>query len=167
MGIIRQMAIGLLVAAGVSQPAIAQSPPPQSLSLQNLPTGEYYYQRPSPPGRPSRAYVLLRKVGRTVIGLDVRLRERACFRGFIEDNRIVDATRVLPPYQPDSQWQYGEGVMLDLDAYQRIPISPDSSAADPVISNQALPYAPISHEGEAITPEDRATLQTCIELFWR
>jgi hypothetical protein len=135
MGAIRPVttAILLLVALITQQ---------DTATLENLPTGEYRYERIAGAGRGRPAYVLLRKVGTTVIGLDARsLREQACFRGFIQDNQIVTATRIFPPYQPDSRWEHIEGLMVDLEQYQRVDRE-DSEA-------------------------DRAALQTCIEFFWR
>lgn len=110
-------------------------------SLENLPTGEYYYEKiGTREGVPSQA-ILLRKAGRTVIGVQIRsASNNPCFRGFAENNRIVNATRVFPPYNPASRSDFREE-LLDLDQY-------------------------ILVERE-VSQGDRATLQTCIQFFWR
>ena len=92
----------------------------QEVPLSGSPNGEYFF-RGSPSSELSgESYLLLRKWGRIVVGMDARLPlEIACFKGFIEDNKIVDATRVLPPYTPDADWAYQPGEMLDLDSYER------------------------------------------------
>jgi hypothetical protein len=63
----------------------------------------------------------------------------ACFRGFASGNQIISATRILAPYQPDSELQQGE--TLNLTGYR--------------ITDQAVTQA----EAEA--------LRTCVGVFWR
>lgn len=121
-------------------------------SLESLPTGQYYYVNSNagsdagsnadaePAERRRQAYVLLRKAGTTVIGVDGRSQTPTCFRGFIEGDRIIDATRVFPPYQPDSRWDTQEE-LVNLSQYQAIEQPP--------------------------SPEQAETLQTCIQFFWR
>lgn len=110
---------------------------PDQTILEQLPTGLYYYSQPNPK-RPN--FVLFRKSGSTIIGLDHRSATApACFRGFIDGNQIINTTRVFAPYQPDSQLQQGQ--TIDLTAY--------SVTEDTV-------------------PEDASTtLKTCISFFWR
>lgn len=108
-------------------------------SLEALPTGQYYYvdgasDRRHPP------YLLLRKAGSTVIGVDGRSRMQPCFRGFIKGDRIVNATRLFPPYRPDSTWDTQEE-LADLSQYQVVEQDP--------------------------TDEQAETLRTCIQFFWR
>ncbi|MBD3884145.1 hypothetical protein IFO70_20570 [Phormidium tenue FACHB-886] len=114
---------------------------PTAISLEQLPTGRYYYASPEASANlKRRSFVLLRKAGTTVIGFDHRsAAEPACFRGFIEGDRIINATRVLPPYQPDSPLHSGE--TLDLTGYQ-----------------------PVEHD---VSAQEAETLQTCINFFWR
>lgn len=109
-------------------------------ALENLPTGQYYYVQSEASVPERQRYVLLRKAGSTVIGIDARSRLHSCFRGFIKGDRIVDATRVFPPYQPDSRWDT-QDELVDLSQYQTI--EPD------------------------LTDEQSETLQTCIQFFWR
>lgn len=109
-------------------------------SLESLPTGQYYYVASEADKRRTTAYVLLRKAGTTVIGVDGRSPMPACFRGFITGDRIIDATRVFPPYQPDSRLDTQEELM-NLSQYQVIEQDP--------------------------TDEQAETLQTCMQFFWR
>lgn len=108
-------------------------------SLEQLPTGLYYYSQPdASPKRPD--FVLFRKSGSAIIGWDHRsVTAPACFRGFLDGNQIVHATRVFAPYQPDSQLQQDE--TIDLTTYEASQPSLSDSTAD--------------------------TLQTCINFFWR
>ncbi|NJL21623.1 MAG: hypothetical protein HC895_13685 [Leptolyngbyaceae cyanobacterium SM1_3_5] len=86
-------------------------------TLEMLPMGEYYYERTGA-GRPQ--HVLLRKVGRTTIGVDLQaIGEPICFRGWLDGNTVVNATWMLPPYQPDSRLMREDGVFLDLNTYRR------------------------------------------------
>ncbi|MEL7314050.1 MAG: hypothetical protein AAFN08_03755, partial [Cyanobacteria bacterium J06559_3] len=88
------------------------------------------------------AYLLLQKWGRIVVGVDTLSSSRTtCFKGFVEDNAIVDATRVLPPYTPDAEWTYQPGEMLDLSDYDR--------------------------RGDAIAEADRTALNVCLDVFAR
>lgn len=80
------------------------------LSLEEQSTGQYYYT----------GYILLRKAGHTAIGVDGRRSRLICFRGFVEGDRIVNATRIMPPYQPDSRWESRDGTMVDLSGYDRV-----------------------------------------------
>lgn len=115
-------------------------------TLEDLPTGQYYYHVANPratnPHPRERGYLLLRKAGNTVIGIDRRsLSRNPCFRGFAEGDWITDATRVFPPYQPNSRLDFQEGEWIDLKQYQQ---------AEPTL-----------------TAEQTAELQTCIDFFWR
>ncbi|NJN56883.1 MAG: hypothetical protein HC879_04995 [Leptolyngbyaceae cyanobacterium SL_5_9] len=113
-------------------------------SLENLPTGEYYYQ-PSFSGRGAGQFVWFRKAGRTVVGVMRSEDGNFCFRGFAEGNQIVDATRVFPPYDPASRQDFQEE-MLDLGEYSQV-----------------------ERDGQVgrVREGDRTTLQTCIQFFWR
>ena len=116
-----------------------QSARSQVVSLQEKPTGEYYYESTGS-GRPQ--HVLLRKAGRTVIGVDLQaIGDPVCFRGWLEGDRIVNATWLLPLYQPDARLTHTEGVMLDLASYH--PVSDRPSAPD------------------------REALRSCMNFFWR
>ncbi|MEO0533471.1 MAG: hypothetical protein AAF215_06345 [Cyanobacteria bacterium P01_A01_bin.123] len=122
---------------GVVQPTQGQN-----ISFSALPNGEYYYLGTPASEFLDSPYILLHKWGRIVIGIDARLPTRlVCFKGFVEDDRIVDATSVLPPYTPGSAWDYQSGEMLDLSQYDRI-----------------------TYAG---TEEDRATLDICLDVFSR
>jgi hypothetical protein len=145
MGAVRQLSTAVLVALAVVSHHEANS-------LESLPPGTYYYEHPS-----RSASVLLRKAGRSVIGLDSQ--EQACFRGFIEGDRIVNATRVDPPYQPDSRLEHRDGIMLNLAEYQRVE---DSIAANAPF---AATIAPRPSLEEHMRQVDRETLQTCIQFF--
>lgn len=135
------MQISLSVALVLSLAVTTNSSGP-SLSLEDLPPGEYYYEGSYSSEMRGSQYVLLRKVGKTVIGLEVQSRSRnPCFRGFAEENRIIDATRLFPPYHPDSKWEFQQGEALNLNRYHRVE--------------------------QVGTTGDRETLQTCIGVFWR
>ncbi|NEQ27193.1 MAG: hypothetical protein F6K28_50945 [Microcoleus sp. SIO2G3] len=111
----------------------------QASSVEMLPTGEYYYESTGA-GRPQ--YVLLRKAGRTVIGVDLQaIGEPVCFRGWLEGDAVVNATWMLPPYQPDSRLTHEDGVLLDLTSYRPATDTPSR--------------------------EERAALRSCIHFFWR
>jgi hypothetical protein len=115
----------------------------ETLTLETLPTGQYYYQSVGAADARERGYVLLRKAGKTVIGIDRRelSRRNPCFRGFAEGDRITNATQVFPPYQPDSRLDFQAGEWMDLAQYQQ---------SEPTL-----------------TVQQTAELQTCIEFFWR
>ncbi|MEM9005074.1 MAG: hypothetical protein AAGE59_16320 [Cyanobacteria bacterium P01_F01_bin.86] len=120
----------------------AQPASTQNSVLSELPDGEHYYLGHSSSELFDTPYVLFHKWGRIVVGVDSRSPSGlACFKGFIEDNTIVDATRVLPPYTPDAEWDYRPGEMLDLSNYERHP--------------------------DAIAATDRSTLSTCLDVFAR
>jgi hypothetical protein len=131
---------GLLLGLSILVPAsLAQE---TRAMLETLPTGQYYYVRKDTPPQTQAGYVLLRKTGRTVIGVDGRIQAQpVCFRGFIAANQITHATRVYPPYQPDSRWEVDRDVMVELSTYEQVDRSP--------------------------TAEQLKTLQTCIQYFWR
>lgn len=110
------------------------APTAELTALENLPTGQYYYQEPplrssaqtslnagaNAPHQLRQGYLLLRKAGHSVIGIDRRLRSRhACFRGFVEGDRIISTMRVFPPYRPDARWER-QADMVDLSRYQRV-----------------------------------------------
>jgi len=78
--------------------------------LEKLPTGNYYYEKVA-----GTDYVLLRKVGRIVVGISRNI----CFKGFANKNSIVDATRVSPPYNPASQWEHQRGEAINLNYYRQ------------------------------------------------
>ena len=112
----------------------------ESITLESMPTGNYYYQglRFSEVAR--SPYILLRKVGHTVAGVEVRGRVgNPCFKGFVDQNSVVDATRVFPPYNPDSEWKHQKGEMFNLDSYRRIE--------------------------RTFTASDNAALQKCLRVF--
>lgn len=110
--------------------------------LESLPAGQYYYVRKNIPPQTQAGYVLLRKAGRTVIGVDGRIpNQPVCFRGFIHANQITHATRIYPPYQPDSRWEVNREVMVELSSFEPVDRLPSE--------------------------EQLKTLQTCIQFFWR
>jgi hypothetical protein len=118
----------------------------ESIPLEELPRGEYYYERVEavilsnePQGATQPAFLILGKVGRTVVGMEVGLRSASCFKGFVQGNQIVDMTRIFPPYDPASVWNFQPGVAIDLDDYQRVE--------------------------RTLSERDRHTFQTCIEFF--
>ncbi|MBD2089706.1 hypothetical protein H6F67_07550 [Microcoleus sp. FACHB-1515] len=111
----------------------------QTPTLETLPTGEYYYESTGA-GRPQ--HVLLRKVGRTTIGVDLQaIGDPVCFRGWLDGNMIVNATWMLPPYQPDARLMHEDGVLLDLSAYRPAIDSPSAA--------------------------DQDALRSCMQFFWR
>ena len=110
------------------------------ITLENMPTGNYYYEglRFSEVAR--SPYILLRKVGHAVAGVEIRGRVgNPCFKGFLDQNSVVDATRVLPPYNPASKWEHQKGEMFNLDSYRRI--------------------------DRTFTASDNAALQKCLRVF--
>ena len=89
-------------------------------SLRALPDGEHYYQGQSSSELLVTPYALFHKWGRIVVGIEGHSpADAACFKGFLEGHAIVDATRVLPPYTPDAEWNYQSGLMLDLSQYEK------------------------------------------------
>lgn len=111
----------------------------QSITLENLPTGNYYYERIRSE-KATNQYVLLRKAGHIVAGIEVRSRSgNPCFKGFANQNSVVDATRVFPPYEPASKWEHQKGEALNLNSYRRIE--------------------------RVITTSDQAALMKCIRVF--
>ena len=122
---------------GAMQLAYSQDTP-----LSESPNGEYFFKGSPSSELSGEPYLLLHKWGRIVVGMDARLPlEIACFKGFIEDNKIVEATRVLPPYTPDADWAYQPGEMLDLGSYER--------------------------STEPSMEVDRETLEVCLQVFSR
>jgi hypothetical protein len=118
----------------------------QSIPLEELPRGEYYYEQieavvlsNGSQGTAPRSFLVLGKVGRTVVGMEAGLRSASCFKGFVQGNQIVDMTRIFPPYDPASAWNFQTGVAIDLDDYQRVE--------------------------RTLSERDRNTFQTCIEFF--
>ncbi|MDB9527000.1 hypothetical protein PN498_13450 [Oscillatoria sp. CS-180] len=110
--------------------------------LSEMPNGRHYYSETSASEFLDAPYVLFQKWGRIVVGIDSSSRSgTACFKGFIEDNAIVDATRVSPPYTPDAAWDYQSGEMLNLSHYYRV--------TDP------------------ISDAEQAALEVCLEVFAR
>ncbi|MBF2003428.1 MAG: hypothetical protein IGS38_22230 [Synechococcales cyanobacterium M58_A2018_015] len=117
------------------------------MTLEALPPGQYDYLQvePNPDGLalPERQdnTLLLHKVGRTVIGVNRRRgMAQLCFRGFAEDNRLLNVTRIFPPYQPDSNWDF-QADWLDVSNYQR--------------------------RERAFTAAEQADLLTCLQVFGR
>lgn len=107
--------------------------------LENLPTGNYYYENLRSE-KVGNQYIVLRKVGHVVVGVDVQSRFRnPCFKGFVEQNRIVDATRIFSPYDPASKWDHRKGEVFNLDSYRRIE--------------------------QTFTASDNAALQKCLRVF--
>jgi hypothetical protein len=89
------------------------------LPLEEQSTGQYYY------ADGEDRYLLLRKAGHTAIGVDGRRSQLLCFRGFVEGDRITNATRIFPPYAPDSRWDARDGTMVDLSRYQQVGLPDD------------------------------------------
>ncbi|MEL6854074.1 MAG: hypothetical protein AAFO83_03085 [Cyanobacteria bacterium J06607_13] len=127
--------IALLI--GVSQPV-------QNLTLvlSELPDGEHYYVQPTSHELTGDRALFLKKWGRIVVGVDTLSSSRVtCFKGFVEEDAIVDATRVHPPYTPNAEWTYQSGEMLSLGDYRR--------------------------RTDAIAATDRTALDICIDVFAR
>jgi hypothetical protein len=127
-----------LAFSSVNQPT--DRPNRSQTQLEDLPTGQYYYEVPTPTQAEPR-FVLLRKAGRGVIGLDRRSTSNICFRGFLEGDRIVNAVRVFPPYHPDSKWDSRGGELMNLSRYQQV--------------------------DRKITATEATALQTCLQFFSR
>lgn len=128
--------------APVSAQVAASQLVSSSADLTALPTGRYYFAPPdqSSTSRKRPSFVLFRKSGSTIIGWDHRSAlEPACFRGFIEGDQVVRATRLFAPYQPDSVLQSGETI--------------DMSGLEST-----------DHE---ISAAEAQSLQTCMNFFWR
>jgi hypothetical protein len=89
------------------------------LPLEEQSAGQYYYLDGED------RYLLLRKAGHTAIGVDGRRSQLLCFRGFVEGDRITNATRIFPPYAPDSRWDSRDGTMVDLSQYQQVGLPDD------------------------------------------
>ncbi|MBE7381023.1 MAG: hypothetical protein F6J95_006400 [Leptolyngbya sp. SIO1E4] len=110
--------------------------------LQELPDGEHYYRGHGASELLTAPYTLFRKWGRIVVGIHGHsAMDAACFKGFLDGSTLVDATRVLPPYTPDAEWDYQPGVMLDLGQYEKV--------TDPMVA------------------ADREALEVCLEVFSR
>jgi hypothetical protein len=103
---------GLEIASESFIPVSLTSSPFLPLAEQS--SGQYYYHDTD------NGYILLRKAGQGVMGVDGRRSQLLCFRGLLEGDRITNATRVFPPYAPDSQWQVRDGTMVDLSQYQQV-----------------------------------------------
>ena len=115
-------------------------------ALSELPDGQHYYAEhhaePISSELTRTRALFLQKWGRIVVGVDtLSSSRRACFKGFVEENAIVDATRVLPPYTPNAEWTYQLGEMINLSHYDR--------------------------RTDAIAATDRAALDICLEVFAR
>jgi hypothetical protein len=106
---------------------------PPFLPLAEQSAGQYFYLSDS-------GYILLRKAGHSVIGVDGRRSRLLCFRGLLEGDRITNAMRIFPPYDPDSRWETRNGTMLDLSEYEQV--------------------------GQA-DEEQEAALKKCLEVFAR
>lgn len=114
-----------------------------SIEIADLPTGNYYYESTEPlvENHVPSSGILLRKRGFTVIGVYLPSRvPQPCFRGFSKGNRVINATRIYPPYAPDSTMESRQ--QIDLDPYARL-------------------------DDWEMTERDRDALQTCIQVFWR
>lgn len=130
--------------------------PVQALSLAltpelfDLPDGEHYFVAARSNELTSNELtsdrtLFLRKWGRIVVGVDTISSQATCFKGFVEENAIVGATRVLPPYTPNAEWTYQSGKMIDLGGYDR----------------------QIEAIAATDTATDRTALDTCLEVFSR
>ncbi len=114
----------------------------QPATLADLPAGSYRYEATHVSSGAEPSQLLLWKRGHTVIGVQSRsATAKFCFRGFVEQNRIVNATRVAPPYAPDSRWEALRGDAFNLDDYRR--------------------------SERALTEGDQAALRQCFQVFWR
>ncbi|MEM8504886.1 MAG: hypothetical protein AAF716_17235, partial [Cyanobacteria bacterium P01_D01_bin.1] len=88
-------ALGCSVALLMNNALTGHSEPPSLLasfatSVSDIPSGEHYFLGPSSAGPFDPPYVLLRKWGNVVVGIDTRPGSNAvCFKGFIEGNKIV------------------------------------------------------------------------------
>ncbi len=134
-------AVSLLTATLILSTFLASNPP-ASAPLEELPTGNYYYEELASSQRGRRQYVLLRKAGRVVVGIEVGPKSgNACFKGFVEQNSVVTATRIFPPYAPDSRWEHQRGEAINLNRYRRT----DWTGTD----------------------SDKAALLKCLQLFSR
>ncbi|MBE9063572.1 hypothetical protein [cf. Phormidesmis sp. LEGE 11477] len=113
-----------------------------ALGLFELPDGEHYYVEPISSELTGDRTLFLQKWGRIVVGVDtISSFNSTCFKGFVEADAIVNATRVLPPYTPNAEWTYQPGEMTNLSNYDR--------------------------RIEAIAATDRAALDICLEVFAR
>jgi hypothetical protein len=110
----------------------------RSVTLEEQSTGQYFYAALDAPEQ----YLLMRKVGHSVIGVDGRRSQKICFRGFLDGDRIVNAMRIFPPYAPDSRWESSRsGELVNLSQYVQL---------------DQLP-----------TEEQAASLKPCLEFFSR
>jgi hypothetical protein len=110
----------------------------RSVTLEEQPTGQYLYAAIDAPEQ----YILVRKAGHSVIGVDSRRSQNICFRGLLKGDRIVNAMRVFPPYAPDSRWESSRsGELVNLSHYLQL---------------DQLP-----------TEEQAAALKPCLEFFSR
>lgn len=113
---------------------------PQHTMLRSLTSGDYYYEKINSFKMSNNRYLLFHKIGHTVIGIDVQsLFENSCFRGMVSQNSIVNVTRIFPPYDPASKWEFLQGKAIELNHYRKI--------------------------DRASTASDRAALLRCIQVF--
>lgn len=102
---------------------LAQRP----VTLEEQATGRYLYAGIDAPEQ----YILLRKAGHSVIGVDGRRSQKVCFRGFLDGDRIINAMRVFPPYAPDSRWESSRsGELVNLSHYLQLDQLPTEEQAD-------------------------------------
>lgn len=93
----------------------------QFLVLESLPSGEYYYEKLLSSKKSINRYLLLSKRGHIVTGIDGQsLSKNPCFKGFVKQNSLVNVTRVFPPYDPASKWEFLKGEAFDLNLYRKV-----------------------------------------------
>jgi hypothetical protein len=110
----------------------------RSVTLEEQSAGQYFYAAIDAPEQ----FILVRKAGHSVIGVDGRRSQKICFRGFLDGDRIVNAMRIFPPYTPDSRWESSRsGELVNLSHYLQL---------------DQLP-----------TEEQAAALKPCLEFFSR
>jgi hypothetical protein len=132
------MAIGSAVTLSIQSPVQLPEINHVSLTLEEQSTGQYFYAAIDA----HEQYILVRKAGHSVIGVDGRRSQKICFRGFLDGNRIVNAMRVFPPYAPDSRWESSRsGEFINLSHYLQLDQSP--------------------------TEDQAASLKPCLEFFSR
>jgi hypothetical protein len=98
----------------------------RSVTLEEQSTGQYFYAAIDAPEQ----YLLMRKAGHSVIGVDGRRSQKICFRGFLDGDRIVNAMRIFPPYAPDSRWESSRsGELVNLSQYVQLDQLPTEEQA--------------------------------------
>ena len=134
MKIVDKLATASILLIAFTENIQAQIP-----SVASLPTGNYYYEQIASEAS-NQHHLFFRKSGFTVIGVEIRERDKMlCFRGITQENGIVNVTRLFPSYHSASN-EVIEGD-FDLTNYQ----SSDRSVSD----------------------SEQEALRNCIHALWR